>query len=320
MASGVLLGLAAAFCWGTADFCLRGATHAAGTFRALLFMQLTGLLAITLGIEVWRPMSFAGATPGLLAEAVGLNLAILVGAALLYRAFAIGTLAIVSPIAASFGALTAALALLSGERPSAPQLLGIGLAIAGVTLTGSAPGPAASPGSQRLRHARRLRLAPGVPESLGATVIFGVCYWALRPVVAHIGGLQVVYIGKIAESLALALIVAAMWGMRAFTPRPAFAATTGSHTDPLAEAARPLAPRAAIFWAWLIPGALLDTAANTAYNLGIAGALTSVVAPLSSLFTAVTVLLAWLLLRERLGRLQWAGVCLILVGVALVNL
>jgi drug/metabolite transporter (DMT)-like permease len=65
---------------------------------------------------------------------------------------------------------------------------------------------------------------------------------------------------------------------------------------------------------------LLDTAANIAYNIGIATALTSVVVTLSSLFSAVTVLLAWVVLRERLALWQWAGVLTILLGVLLVNL
>ena len=74
------------------------------------------------------------------------------------------------------------------------------------------------------------------------------------------------------------------------------------------------------FWLWMIPTALLDTAANVAYNIGIATALTSVVVTLSSLFSAVTVLLAWVILRERLALWQWAGVLTILLGVLLVNL
>jgi drug/metabolite transporter (DMT)-like permease len=66
--------------------------------------------------------------------------------------------------------------------------------------------------------------------------------------------------------------------------------------------------------------ALLDTAANVAYKIGIATTLTSVVVTLSSHFSAVTVLLAWVILRERQARWQWAGVFAILLGVLLVNL
>ena len=73
------------------------------------------------------------------------------------------------------------------------------------------------------------------------------------------------------------------------------------------------------FWAWVVGVALLDTAANIAYNLGITISLTAVVSVISSLFSAVTVLLAWIFLRERLARWQWAGVAAILVGIVLVS-
>jgi drug/metabolite transporter (DMT)-like permease len=73
------------------------------------------------------------------------------------------------------------------------------------------------------------------------------------------------------------------------------------------------------FWRWAVAVAVLDTAANVAYNLGITISLTAVVSVISSLFSAVTVLLAWFFLRERLARWQWAGVAAILVGIALVS-
>jgi drug/metabolite transporter (DMT)-like permease len=74
------------------------------------------------------------------------------------------------------------------------------------------------------------------------------------------------------------------------------------------------------FWAYIAPTALLDTAANVAYNLGLATSLTAVVSVLSALSSAVTVLLAAIFLRERLSRRQRVGIAAILVGIALVSL
>ena len=42
-----------------------------------------------------------------------------------------------------------------------------------------------------------MKLAPGLFEALGAMLLFGVCYWALRYVVAVLGGVTVVFIGKL---------------------------------------------------------------------------------------------------------------------------
>ncbi len=315
MANGVLLGLTAALCWGVADYCLRGASRSAGTFRALFFMQVVGLLAL-LGVAPWLRLSFAGATPGVTLTAVALSLVILLGAALLYRSFTIGKLAVVSPIAASFGAIATILALLSGERPAAPQLAGLALLLVGVVLSGIAPSQrdATSDATASAAKGARRLLGPGVAEALGATLLFGVGYWRLAYVVGPLGGMQTAMISKATEFVALTVIVLLGWGMRRIGARASFAQETAH------PAARALAPRSSLFWGWLVPGAILDTAANVAYNIGVTGALTSVVATLSSLFTAVTVVLAWLFLRERLTRIQWGGVLLILAGIALVNL
>ncbi|HEX2348592.1 MAG TPA: EamA family transporter [Ktedonobacterales bacterium] len=223
MANGVLLGLTAALCWGVADYCLRGASHAAGTFRALYFMQIIALLALALGAAPWLRLSFAGATPALIAADAALSLIILVGAALLYRSFVIGKLAVVSPIAASFGAITTILALATGERPDAPQLVGLGLLLVGVTLSGMALSPrrdasatnAATPARQSEPERRRW-LGPGVPEALGATLLFGGAYFGLRYVAPQLGGVQTAMIGKVADFVALSLIVLLGWGMRRF--------------------------------------------------------------------------------------------------------
>jgi uncharacterized membrane protein len=325
MANGVLLGLTAALCWGVADYCLRGASHAAGTFRALYFMQVIALLALALGVAPWLRLSFAGATPALVAADAALSLIILVGAALLYRSFVIGKLAVVSPIAASFGAITTILALAAGERPDAPQLVGLGLLLVGVTLSGMALSPrdasapnAATPARQRDPAWRRW-LGPGVPEALGATLLFGGAYFGLRYVAPQLGGVQTAMIGKVADFVALSLIVLLGWGARRFIGGAGGVGGVSVAQGSAAPAARALAPRSGAFWLWLIPGAILDTAANVAYNLGVSGGLTSVVATLSSLFTAVTVVLAWIFLRERLTRVQWVGLLLILAGIALVN-
>jgi len=64
---------------------------------------------------------------------------------------------------------------------------------------------------------------------------------------------------------------------------------------------------------------LLDTLAFVCNNVGTTLGLVSVVSVLGSLFAAVTVLVAWLALGERMARRQWAGVALILGGVALVS-
>jgi drug/metabolite transporter (DMT)-like permease len=302
MQTGVFLGLSAALLWGVADFCARGASRAAGTFRTLLVVELIAipavlLLAAPFGLVTLRAEQW----PRILAAAL-VGLIILGGAGLLYRAFAIGKLALVSPIASAFAAVTALLAIAAGERLAGMTLLGVILTLVGVTLASS--NSEATPAGETKPDAlsgRMRTFAPGLLEAIGAMLTFGVGYWLLDFIVPTLGGVTTAFIAKVGDLIVLggaALFL--MWR----APRK---------TQPEARLGWP-------FWLWVLPTALLDTAANIAYNIGIATALTSVVVTLASLFSAVTVLLAWIILRERLARWQWAGVLTILLGVMLVNL
>lgn len=307
MQSGILFGLTAALCWGVGDFCARGASHAGGSFRTLLTMNL--LAAVGLSLIGWPTglLRFEHPSFAWLLAAATVNLTILGGAFLLYRAFVVGVLALVSPIAASFAALTAVLSILSGERPGAVQFLGIVVTIAGVTLTSTVPGHPAT--AERMKHAKGwFGMQPGVVEAIASMFIFGVCYWLLRFIVARLGGVQTAYVGKIVDAVALSLVAGAL-----------FIWSRGRRSAARLRAlpADPMATRRLLLLAGA--NAALDTGTNVAYNLGIVGSLTSIVSVLSSLFSAVTVLLAAVFLRDRLSRLQWLGVAAILLGVALVS-
>jgi len=56
------------------------------------------------------------------------------------------------------------------------------------------------------------------------------------------------------------------------------------------------------------------------WTLGLRTEYATVVTALASLFSVVTILLAWALLRERLAPGQWAGIIIILLGILLVGL
>jgi drug/metabolite transporter (DMT)-like permease len=303
MQTGVLLGLSAALLWGVADFCARGASRAAGTFRTLLVVEIIAIPAVLLAAPFGLVTLRAEQWPLILA-AVLVGLIILGGAGLLYRAFAIGKLALVSPIASAFAAVTALLAIAAGERLAGMTLLGVILTLVGVTLASS--NSEATPAGETKPDAlggRMRTFAPGLLEAIGAMLTFGVGYWLLDFIVPTLGGVTTAFIAKVGDLVVLGgIALFLVWR----APRKPYS--------------RPEARLAWPFWLWVLPTALLDTAANIAYNIGIATALTAVVVTLSSLFSAVTVLLAWVVLRERLALWQWVGVLTILLGVLLVNL
>jgi drug/metabolite transporter (DMT)-like permease len=301
MQTGVLLGLSAALLWGVADFCARGSSRAGGTFRTLLVVQIIAIPAVLLLAAPFGLITLRGEQWPMILAAAGVGLVILGGAGLLYRAFAIGKLALVSPIASAFAAVTALLAIATGERLAGLTLFGVILTLVGVVLA-SSNSEASADKKERVASSRYTRtFAPGLLEAIGAMLTFGVGYWLLDFIVPTLGGVTTAFIAKVGDLVALG-VIALFLAWRA--PR-----------KPQSEA-RLAWP----FWLWVIPVALLDTAANIAYNSGITTALTSVVVTLSSLFSAVTVLLAWVVLRERLALWQWVGVLTILLGVLLVNL
>lgn len=213
---------------------------------------------------------------------ISISLVHMIGTFLLYRAFAIGLLALVAPIASSYAIVTMVLALITGQDTAWLALSGAVLVIIGGILV-SRPEPAG--GTATLA---------GVPEAVSVALCFGVYFWAMPTITPAIGILWPVMIIRVLE-------------------------VTGALLLLLARGTRPRLLPTTLWWPAL-GAAALSVTAFVAFNIGITGEDTSIVTPLSSLASAITVLLAWALLRERLAPLQWVGVGIIIVGVLLVSL
>lgn len=298
MAIAIVLGLIGAVCWGVADFCARFAARRIGAFRTLLFMQIVGLAAMTAFLEWssrgispvapgWRPWAFA-ALAGVLST---------VGSLALYYAFQVGVMSIVAPISSSYPAITVVLAFLSGERLRPLRAAGLGAIIAGVIL--AATSFAALSGNSAAgvgeAHASRAHLSRGVGWSIFAAVVFGFMFWWL--------GFHVVPLTGSAVSV---------WLIRL--------STIGTLAVVAAPARQSLKlPRGSVWWLIAAVG-LTDTAAYFANNAGMASGHVSVVSVLASLYGAVTVLLSWIVLHERLEGSQWLGIALIFLGIVLVSI
>jgi drug/metabolite transporter (DMT)-like permease len=197
----------------------------------------------------------------------------------LYRALAIGRMSLVAPTAALSGTIPVAWGLLRGDRPSPVQLLGVVVAIAGIVLAARTPDHTGG------RNTRGLGLALVAAVTLGAFVVFldeaGRSDPAWATLMIRTGAISVL-------------------GVAALATRPSLAIGTG-------DASR------------LISLGLLDNGANLAFAYAAdAGGMLALTSVLGSLYPVTTVLLARFLLRERLARLQAAGVAAALTGVALI--
>ena len=305
------LALLSAACYGAADFVGGLTARRVSTIAAVLFAQSSGLLLLLAALPLLPPASplrgdiVWGATAGVMGS---------IGVALLYRALAIGTMAVVAPITAVCAvAIPVVAGVLLGERLGVMTVAGILLAMVAIVLVAQQPTavdaavdrpasavaaigePAypAAPGGQRLPDvstSRRVTLPPGVPEALVSGVAIGLFFLALARTAPAAG----------------------MWPLVAarFTSVAMFLAFARLRRSSLHASAATLALACG--------GGALDMLANALYLVATRyGALSGVVT-LASLYPASTVVLARLVLGERLSRVQGAGIVCAFVAVVLI--
>ncbi|HKM80858.1 MAG TPA: EamA family transporter [Candidatus Acidoferrum sp.] len=292
---GILYGLLTALSWGSADLFARFATRKIGTLRTMLYMQLTGFVLLTLAMRWlggwghladgsgWRPWAW-----GILAGLLNAS-----GTMALYRSFEIGKLSIVAPVSASYPVLTLLLSMLTGERLTLARFVGIALTITGVVLV--ARGETVPGDANKINAATQpAKKGLGVGWALLAAMAFGVMFWVLGiRVVPIVGGTPAVWIIRLTSFSFAALVILIA-------------------KSSLAPPTRKDAP-------WILGVGLLDTGAWVFNNLGMRLEQVSVVSVLASLYGAVTVGLAAVILREPVSRLQWVGIFSIFVGIILIS-
>jgi drug/metabolite transporter (DMT)-like permease len=275
----IALGFGAALCWGLADFLGGLRTRRLTVAVVLLVSQLVGLTAIAVVVAVGEPEVPAA---GDLVPALAAGVCQLAGIAALYRALAIGTMSVISPISASGAAVIPVIVgVATGERPGALQLAGMAAALGGVVLATRVPGPAG-------RAARSRR---ALPLAAVAALGFGGFYVGMHAAVDHGDPFWALLAAR--TSAGAVLVAVLLW------LRPPFGAK------------RPDLPSLALI-------GLLDVGANACFTLGAETGLLSVVSVLASLYPVGTVVLARAMLGERLVAVQAAGVALALAGVALI--
>lgn len=271
----VVLALGASLTWGLADFFGPLQGRKLGALRALFYVQIGGLVGIALivlarlegpaetGVLLAIPAAISG-TLGLFAY---------------YRGIAVGAISIVAPIAGISAIVPVIAGIVSGERPSPWQLLGIACALLGVFLAALEPERGES------------RLAAGVGLALLAAVGFGGYF----PFMHAAGDADFWWASLIFRITSTSVIVAAV-----LVQRPALA----------------VAPRLVPLLALIGFGDMLG---NLLFAASASHGLVSITSVLASLYPIVTVVLARIILTEKVARSQEAGIALTLAGVALIS-
>lgn len=280
-----LLAIGSAALYGAADFTGGFASRRASTIPVVLLSQASGLLLLGL-ILPFLPHA-RPSRPDLL-WGIGAGFTGGAGVALLYRALAIGAMTVVAPTTAVCAvAIPAGVAIVLGERPAPLATLGIGLGILSIVLV-SRQTEMAEIGDGAA--AARRRLGPGIGTALAAGVAIGLFFLCLAKT-GPAAGMWPLLVSR--------LVSVALW---------VSIATAGR---------RSLRMPSRVIGLTAVCGAL-DMAANALYLLATKLGPLSIVVTLSSLYPASTVLLARIVLGERLNLWQVTGVASALAAIGLI--
>lgn len=197
-----------------------------------------------------------------------------------YRGIAVGAISIVAPIAGVSAVVPVFVGIASGESPSTLQLVGIACALVGVFLASREPG-----------RGGETKLAAGVGLAILAAIGFGG-YFPFMHAAGNADYWWASLIFRIASTSVILVAVAVQ--------RPALGV-----------------PVRILPWLALI--GFGDMFGNLLYAAASTSGLVSVTSVLASLYPIVTVVLARIVLSERVARSQEAGIGLTLAGVALIS-
>ena len=247
----------------------------------LQFIFCTQVIAVVLA-GGWVAISADPFPPAAaVVAAAGAGLGMTIGLAAFFQAMVVGTMSIVAPISATGVVVPIVAGIVRGERPGAAQAVGILAAIGGIVLASRPP-----------REHRSARVESGLGLALLAALGSGLMLWLMAPASRH----GVPWALLIARGIP-ALILAAVVGIRQTSLRQV------------------LAGNARI----TLVSALLGFSGIALYAAATLHAQLVIASVLASLYPAVTVLLAYRVLGERVHGVQQFGIGVVLAGVVLLS-
>ena len=280
----IVLGLLASITYGAADFLGGILTRRAGVITVVFLSQVLGTFLLVAAFPLLSDAPYDGSA---VAWGAAAGVAGATGVSLLFRGLAAGRMTVVAPITGTVAAtLPVVFGFLLGERPSLLAIAGIVVALVAVVLVSSG-----GHGEVQTGHGETGPARTGVAEALGAGTAFGL-FFILLDRAGDASGLWPLA-GARASSVALL-------GLAALVTR-----TRLSPNGTLGGIA--------------VAGAL-DVAANLFYLLATRRGLLALVAVLTSMYPATTVLLARTFLKERMSGPQLLGLACAAGGIALITI
>jgi drug/metabolite transporter (DMT)-like permease len=249
--------------------------------HVLRVVVIAAPVSLLVELVLW-PAAGAQFSSGAVAWGAASGVASAAAFALLYRTLAIGPMSVLSPVTALVSAaLPVSVGLIQGERLTGLALAGMALALAAVVVVS---------GGTDTHGVRPSRTALGLAFGAGAAIALQLVCLDQAP---DDSGVAPLVVGRAVSSAVVLGAASALRG-RLGDRRPRLAASAGA-------------------------GAL-DSLANFAFLLAVRDGDLAVVAVITALYPAGTVLLARLVLAERIATTQLAGLGLAAVAVSLLAL
>lgn len=273
---GALLALISSVAWGSADVAGGLGARRVGSVRVIAVNYPAGAIVLTVFALVVVPGTIDR-------EVVLLSMVTAIvgtiGMILLYAALAVGPMGIVSPLTAIGGAaIPVIVGVIRGEPLTLLFALGAILALIAVVLVSRESRP----------HARITPRALLLSAGAGIAIGFFLTALGIAPEGSGVWAATLSRWWSTLGMIVVTLILLSRGGLAKWRPYP---------------------------WAFAIGAGALDAVANGVFQLAAQGGELAVVAVIGSLYPATTLLIAHFLLKERMTRVQWTGVCVALAAV-----
>ena len=271
----ILFGLLTAAFFAVGTLCSSRTVRMVGPLSSISGMMVVGLIVIT-------PVVFIGGIPENLDAVTASWLIVggmgnLVGLLLAYAAFRIGKVGVVAPILCTEGAIAAVISAVAGESIAPIVIFLLLLIVGGVVLAAIAPDP------EPVAHEQPLNAA--LLASVGA-LVFGIGLYATGQISGDLPIAWILLPARVVTVVCIAIPLLFMGKLR------------------MTKQAAPL----------VVLTGFAEIFGYGAYTIGAAHSV-AITAVLASLFAPFSAVAAYLLFRERLGRMQISAVAVIVTGV-----
>jgi drug/metabolite transporter (DMT)-like permease len=285
------VGLVLMFGWGIADFISSKVVRKLGSFKTIYLNNIIWTIAL-IPFAFFFDMSI---NPINFIPIFGATICQVIAMYYFYQSMKIGEISVVTPISASYSLVTVfLLMILFGYELSLLSLVAIFILVLGIILT-----------STDLKKIKHLHTVKGVKESIVALLGWGVFY-----VFFEIAAKDITFFVRFPPTSATALFFHA--GIIMGISQILFSTFNKGVVHK-----KDLKNNNSLFL--MVIANIIYLITWSTLNLGIVTGNTALIAAISSLYPAITVILAMVFFKEKLVLNQWFGIFTIFAGLALIG-